>query len=278
MRKVLLAAAVLTSAVAVAPAAACTAFCAGVKGTVLVGNNEDYGNPRARMWFVPGKPGEYGRMLLGFDNGYPQGGMNEKGLWFDGFSAPRLEVAPTPEKEIYSGSIAEKALAECATVDEAVRLYEKYYRGDRSVILFADRTGAAAAIEPEAVVCKQDWYFVQTNFYRSRVAAGTEKCERFKIATRMLEESRGTLSVDLFRRILAATHQEGGATTQYSNIHDLNARVMYLYHFHNYENVVRIDLADELRKGAHKVEIPALFPRTHAAEAHAVWYEAQQKK
>ena len=259
-------------------APACTAICAAAKGKVLVGNNEDFGNPRSRLWFVPAEKGKYGRLLLGFNDGHAQGGMNEKGLIFDGFSTPRVEIAPSPEKEFWFGGLGDKALAECATVGEAIRLLGRLVGADRGVFLFADEHGDAAAIEPDGVFRKKDWFFVQTNFYQSRTPPGAASCERFKIARRMLEDSRGDISVDLFRRILAATHQEGGSTTQYSNIFDLKARVMYLYHFHNFENVVRIDLAEELRKGARKLEIPALFPRTYAAEAHARWFESQQKK
>ena len=245
---------------------------------VLAGNNEDWGNPRSRIWFVPAEKRAYGRMFVGFDNGFPQGGLNDQGLFFDGFATPRLEVAPTPDREMYFGNVASKALAECATVEEVVRLFDRYTRPDSAVFLFADRHGDAVAIEPAAAVRKKGWFFVQTNFYQSRTPPGTETCQRFKIATRMLEDSRGAISIDLFRRILAATHQEGNSPTQYSNIYDLTARVMYLYHFHNFENVVRIDLKEELRKGPHKLEIPSLFPRTHAAEAYARGYERERKK
>jgi hypothetical protein len=120
--------------------------------------------------------------------------------------------------------------------------------------------------------------FVQTNFYHSITPEGSETCGRYKIARRMLEESKGEVDVSLCRRILAATHQEGGSATQYSNIYDLKARVMHLFHFHNFENVVTLDLRKELAKGARKLEIPALFPRTHAAEAHARWYDSQNTK
>ena len=147
-----------------------------------------------------------------------------------------------------------------------------------TLYFFADESGDAAAVEPNGVVRKKGWFFVQTNFYQSGIPAGAETCERFKIATRMLLDSGGDISIDLFRGILAATHQEGPATTQYSNVYDLKARVMYLHHFHNHENVVRIDLATELQKGPRKLEIPSLFPRTYAAEAHAGWYDSQQKK
>ncbi len=42
---------------------------------------------------------------------------------------------------------------------------------------------------------------------------------------------------------------------------------MRLYHFHNFENEVVIDLAEELKKGAHAVELPSLFPETWAYTA-----------
>jgi penicillin V acylase-like amidase (Ntn superfamily) len=258
--------------------AACTAVCASSKGKVLVGNNEDFGNPRSRIWFVPAGNVQYGRLLVGFDSGNTQGGMNEKGLMFDGFATPTIDLPPSPDKQIWMGGLGEKALAECGTVEEVVRLLDRYYRGDRVVIFFADASGDAVAVEPAALVRKKDWFFVQTNFCQSRIPAASATCERFRIARRLLEESKGDINVDLFRRILAATHQEGGAPTQYSNIYDLRARTMYLYHFHNFENVVRIDLAEELRRGAHKMDIPALFPRTYAAETHERWYESQQNK
>jgi hypothetical protein len=238
---------------------ACTGVCASAKGLVLVENNEDYGNPNTRIWFEPGGKGGYGRVLVGFDNGYAQGGMNEKGLFFDGFATPKVARPPSPEKELWFGSLGDKALAECATVEEVVRMFARLALPDRAVLLFADANGDAAAIEPMAVVKKKDWYFVQTNFYRSMTAAGAETCWRYRRARQMLEDSRGEISVDLVRQILAATHQEGRSPTQYSNIYDLKARVMYLYHFHNFEEAVRIDLAEELKKGARRVAIGSLF-------------------
>ena len=74
---------------------ACTAFCAlDATGRVLVGNNEDYSNPRTKIRFVPATPGSYGRIYVGFDDMWPQGGMNERGLWFDGFATPAVNPAP----------------------------------------------------------------------------------------------------------------------------------------------------------------------------------------
>ena len=51
---------------------ACTAFCAVGNGQVLVGNNEDWYNPRTKIRFVPATPGSFGRMYVGFDDLAPQ--------------------------------------------------------------------------------------------------------------------------------------------------------------------------------------------------------------
>jgi len=76
-----------------------------------------------------------------------------------------------------------------------------------------------------------------------------------------------TPSVAHFRRILAATHQEGGSSTLYSYVADLRRGKIYLYHFHNLENVVILDVKQELARGRHVASIADYFPRTYAAEA-----------
>ena len=69
-----------------------------------------------------------------------------------------------------------------------------------------------------------------------------------------------TFSVDLFQKICGAVHQEGKNSTLYSTIYDLKRKVVYLYHFHDFDNVVVFDLEKELAKGERVVEMPTLFP------------------
>ena len=85
-------------------AQACTAFCAVGEGQILVGNNEDWDNPQTKIWFLPAKPGSYGRVYTGFDDMTPQGGMNERGLWFDAFSAPPMKAAAGSDLPRFSHS------------------------------------------------------------------------------------------------------------------------------------------------------------------------------
>ena len=247
---------------------ACTAFCAAGKGGVLVGNNEDYNNPRTKLWFVPARTGEFGRMYVGFDDLVPQGGMNERGLWFDGFAAPPQKVSSTLPH--FQGNIVDRAMAECSTVEEVVRLFSGYNRNSLSegVLMFADAAGDAVSIEANAMVRKSREHFVQTNFRLSQPESGAGD-RRFRTANAMLEGAGGDVSVDLFRRILASTRQKGPFPTLYSNIYELRSRTMHLYYFHDFERRVTFQLDEELRKGAHVLDIPDLFPRNADAEAFA---------
>jgi uncharacterized protein (TIGR03435 family) len=247
---------------------ACTAFCAvGQNGQVLVGNNEDWTNPRTKLWFVAAKQGSYGRMYVGFDDMWPQGGMNERGLWFDGFAVPPAKLKDAPDLPSFSGEIVDHAMATCSTVDEVVRLFSQYNRNflREGILMFADASGDAVSIEPDAMVRKANRHFVQTNFYQSRPRTGADD-KRFATASTMLETAGANISVDLFRRILSATQQR---TTLYSNVHDLKSRTMHLYYFHDFERAVTFNLADELKKGERVLDIPALFPRNTAAETFA---------
>ena len=250
-------------------ASACTAFTASNSRLVLVGNNEDDNNPFTVAWFIPAAiKGKYGRLYVGFDNFDPQGGMNERGLWFDAFAAAPPELRDSG-KPVFHGNLMDKAMAECSTVEEVVRLFEQYNRSFMKgfVLMFADAAGGSVIIEPAAILRKQGRYQVQTNFHQS-LPVPEYACARFRIANTMLKEAGERISVGLFRRILAATHEEQAYPTVYSNVYDLKRRVMYLYNFHNYENVVRIDLRAELQKGERAVSIRSLFPETNASSGY----------
>ncbi len=251
-------------------AEACTAFLAAQGDVVLAGNNEDYVNPRTKIWFVPAENGQHGRVYFGFDDLHPQGGMNEQGLFFDGFATAPRKVVRSADKPPYAGRLMDKVMAECATVEEVLAVFGRYNLAfmERAMLMFGDATGNSAIIEGDDVVAKKGRFQVITNFYQSQTPAGQEPCERYKIAVDMLSRSE-EVSVPLFRRILSAVHAEQESRTLYSNIYDLKRRVVYVYHFHNFENVVVFDLAEELKKGSRVLDLPALFPPTFAAEDFA---------
>ena len=62
---------------------ACTIFVLTDTNRVLFCNNEDWSDPKTRIWFLPAGDGYYGAVYVGFDNGWAQGGMNTQGLAYD---------------------------------------------------------------------------------------------------------------------------------------------------------------------------------------------------
>lgn len=258
----------------------CTVFFASNGCIVLGGNNEDGSNPNTKVWFLPPEDGKYGRVYFGYDNFVPQGGMNDQGLFFDFTATPPLEVVQSKGKEIYKGNLMDKIMEECATVEEALKVFDKYNLQSmrRSQTFIGDRKGNSAIIEGDEILRKTGKYQALTNFYQSKVKSGEYPCERYNIALEMLEKNKNKISVDLFRRILAAVHQEGEWKTLYSNIYDLKQGIIYLYHFHNFEEMVKIDLEEELNKGKHTYDLPSLFPRLFAAEQYQQKWKNKIKK
>lgn len=247
----------------------CTSFYYFNKNIALVGNNEDWKDPFSKVWFIPGTENSFGKVYFGFKDGGVQGGMNEKGLFFDGFATKYFEVNESDDKELYFGNLVEKVMNECSTVNEVIEIFEKYNLQfmSNSMFFFADKFGNSAIIEGDIIIRKQGKYQVCTNFYQSQTPVDSISCLRFKEANRILENIE---SVDLktAKTILANTHQEGKYPTQYSNVYDLINGKIYLYHYHNFENEVVINLEEELKKGKHSFEIPSLFPKSFAYGAY----------
>ena len=233
----------------------CTGISAAKGDTVLFGNNEDWQNTHTFYWIEPSQPGKYGGIYFGYNDFYAQGGMNEKGLCFDGFSTPYLKVDHSGRPS-YDKSIME----ECATVAEVVEVFKNYDMSWMSPcqFMYVDKTGASAIFEGDSIVYKEGDYQICTNFYQSNPSLGGYPCWRYNKAKSMFE-TNFEVSVEFFRSVLKATHQEGNYPTQYSNIYDLKNGIVYLYHFHNFDNAIIIDLAKAMANGATTCSIPDLF-------------------
>ncbi len=256
---------------ALSPAALpCTMFYAFHDGKAFAGNNEDFWISDTKVWFVPAEDGKHGGVYFGFEERFAQGGMNDQGLCFDGFATGSCPLKNQEGKESYDGNLIQKAMDECGTVEEVIALFERHDLRflENAMLMFADRHGDSVIIEGDELLRKEGRFQVVTNFYQSRSAPEAYTCPRYRLATEILEANE-ELSVDLCRRVLAAVHNEEGAPTQYSNVYDLTKGLVYVYHFHNFENAVVFDLAEELKTGARTLELPSLFPETFAASQFA---------
>lgn len=247
----------------------CTVFLATSGDSVLVGNNEDYGNPVINVWFLPASEATYGRFLIGTE-GVIQGGMNEYGLVYDSLTIPAVEVS-ADERPLYLGMWPIHALETCATVEEVVAFYEQHcFPGTwDGKVFFADAAGDAVAFEGAALVRKTGRFFVSTNFLQSQLDPAQITCDRFLTAGLMLESAE-TYTAECFRDILDAVHAEyhGGSGTIYSTIYDLEALTITCYLYHDYDQPVMFDLSEELAFGEHTFELREAFPGN---EAYEVW-------
>lgn len=58
--------------------------------------------------------------------------------------------------------------------------------------------------------------------------------------------------------------------TGYSQIADLKKGGFYFYQHHNFNQEVKIDLSEELKKGAHRITIKSLFPASTSEKMEPV--------
>lgn len=273
----------------------CTIFTASYGEKVLFGNNEDYTNPKTYYWVEPRSEGNYGGVYFGFENFSLQGGINEKGLSFDANALPKAHLNPHPELPAPPSEwVVETIMKKAATVEEAIDLAGLYQRGNWGIplkyqIILADAKGDAVVISarPDGELAftrkKQgDGYLVSTNFNRANPEnAYSYPCWRYDKAVEMLEkvEDENDLTVDYFKSILDAVHGEGASSnTLYSNIFDLRNGIIYLYHWHQYDEVVILNVAEQLTRGKLCIRISDLFSKETVDRALAEYQEYKDKE
>lgn len=260
---------------------ACSMFKVTQGSKTLVGNNEDYWNPNTRIWFEQGEATKFGAMYVGFDNFYPQGGMNEAGLVFDGFAMDFLAVTDTSGKvalvsadERYS--FTKNILQTCSKVSEVKEFLLKYklelYQS--SMLFFVDKSGDYLIVEGDSLILGNDPTYIQSNFYPSC----TKKEENVKIdfyqkGRKYLTENKADTSLAYCTNMMNAMHQDwavGG--TLYSTIYDLETGTISLYYHSDFDTVVTFDLKEELEKGNRSIKIPELFPKNTMAQNQLAEY------
>lgn len=255
----------------------CTVFMA-VRGTkILTGRNADTQNLAARMHVLPASSGKYGRIFLGYEGGQGIGsfinttGMNEQGLWYgssslySGSAFPvRNDIKNYYNKPTLNYDLIHYVMEVCSTVDEVIEYFTTYYypvwNGHH---LFVDRNGNSVIIEfgekDVVFIRRKNNYQAMTNFPNAdTLNARWYNCYRYRTAESMLASSN-KISIDLFRSICDAVHQEGKSPTSLSTVYDVISGDLYVYYFHNYEEVLVFNLYEELVKGENYYKIPDYY-------------------
>jgi len=259
---------------------ASTAFMA-VKGKrVLTGRNGDWGNLNIRMRVLPASEGKYGRIYLGAEGGQGIGGfinttgMNDQGLWYgatslyDGEALPvRNDIKNYYNKPTLNVDLVQRVMEVCSTVDEVIECFSTYYYPVwNGHDLFVDRYGNSVIIEfgeKDVVFIRRSGdHQVMTNFPNAdTLNARWYNCYRYKMSDRMLAETQN-ISTDFFRYVCDAVHLGGKNPTSLSTVYDVTTGDLYVYYFHNYEEVLVFNVYDELAKGEKYYILPDYFRQT----------------
>jgi hypothetical protein len=236
------------------PTTACTVFTIVGGERVLFCDNEDFSNPRTRIWFVPAadSTAKYGCVYLGFDDGWGQNGLNDQGLAYGWVAGFKEKWQRQPKMNSFDGKPCHRMLESCATVEEAVTFFENNWEESFSYgrLLVADRTGKSVILRAK------DGKLHAPIVTRSQ-GMGHRFGMRGNQATPMLAKiSQPTL--DDAARLLEFTRQEGVHATKYSVVFDLNTRDIWLYGFPKQTDAVQFNLPQQLTRPAHYYDIPEL--------------------
>lgn len=230
-------------------------------GKIYAVNHEDYFlDVDAYIQIEPKSNKKFARLWYGWDN-FAQGGINEKGLFFD--------AAVTPDQQRIKGygnpknNLGDEILATCSTIEEAIDLLEKEKIAlNNSHIMFGDKTGNAVVVEwvnGERILQRMvDNKLIITNYLLSDPEAGNYPCYRYKsIEDRIAQLEMGEGEINL----LKVGNTMGGAAqparefqkgrvggTVYTSFINITDNEFFLSYKLSNENVIRLDLNAEFTK------------------------------
>jgi hypothetical protein len=240
-------------------------------GKTMVGNNEDAWRENSRIWFEIGRNGQYGAAYVGHDDGFPQGGMNDAGLAYDGFSVYGRVLKPVVGKIRLGGALNEKVgflksiLQQCATVEEVQRFVNRYDRRvfDHGMLLFIDKKGDYLVVEVDTTILGHDPKYVLANFCPSLTPdPSVVTMGRYRRGVAFLSGKQDS-SLRFCTAMMDTMHEcrpRLGDGTTYTSIYDLSGGLIYLYFYHDYTHCVSFNLRRELEKGDHVLLMLSLFP------------------
>ncbi|MBL7840941.1 MAG: hypothetical protein JNJ75_12410 [Cyclobacteriaceae bacterium] len=238
---------------------ACTVFVLTDGKHTYFFNNEDFTNPKTRIWFVPEGKGHFGSAYVGFNDGEAQGGLNTKGLAFewvtvDGDSyTVDSNYVPDKKKIHLNVNTAQWMLERCKTVQEAIKFYQKYSEPAfaRTTLFIADKSGMSVIIGSK----NGNLYFDTT--IKSRGSGfGEATFDR-------LYKEGNTPSINEGAEILRQCVVPGDGGTKYSNSYDLKTGEIVFYNFANPNENTKLNLFEELKKGGHYYETSNISNQIH---------------
>jgi hypothetical protein len=258
------------------PLRACTIFCAKDQhGQVWAANNEDFYFFDFSTWIRvrPVTDSTLSFLYFGYpDTKFPQGGVNEAGLFYDANAVEPTKVKDPGSKIPFPGE-GEHAmmlyiLGHCKTVPEAIDLFRKYHTPWMAAgqINIADKVGNMGIITADSAWLTPGNFQVSTNYNLSHNDDDYKNCWRYPIAHSMLSTSEPSL--ELMTLICDSTSQRAGASTIYSNIHNLSTGEMWLYYSWDYERPYKTTFKDMMALGDTTILFRDLFSHQPVTQAY----------
>jgi len=139
-----------------------------INGRTYLGSNEDSWRPGSTIWFENKTFGNYGAVYVGYNDGFPQGGMNEAGLAFDGLTIYPKDVRLDPSKKTVANPTAfiKEIMQTYQTVEDIKKYASQFNRQpfNSSVLMFSDKFGRYLVIEPDTMIIGNDNKYIIANF------------------------------------------------------------------------------------------------------------------
>lgn len=240
---------------------------------VWVGNNEDEApTMNYRFYFINSTNKNYGYMLWSeFHNHpeydpimdqYPQGGLNEYGLFMDYTAIDEIPVKEDENKEIRTKEVINDILKSCKTVEEAITFINKYNLINlaSAQLYIADASGDYATVHGNYIVRKTSENFALTNYCIDE-SCTKEKCWRRETADNLLNTKGKQFELEDIKNILNSTAQKSTSDiiTNYSMAVNLKTQTIYLYYKTDFSQYATIPLSSAIKKEKYFKDIQDYF-------------------
>ena len=266
-RKIIIIIALILYALPIFPQ--CSIFAVSNGEKILIGNNEDYGPAKKRIWINPSEQGNYGTIMFGFDEGYNnyEGGVNDQGLFIDGAAINPTDWVSNSDKDSIPARVLFKTvLGKCKNYEDVEQLANNFNIPSLKTAQFfvADKDGKCGVLiyheKKQQLIKMQGDFQIVTNFHYGNGPDPYMPERRYNIGYKMLKESK-YYSIEGFEQILFALHQNGRYEnpTSYSSIYDLKNNKIYVYNFYNFFEPYIIDMNKIFEDGEKVVNFSDVF-------------------
>lgn len=246
---------------------ACSICKVTINGRTYLGNNEDSWRIGSRVWFENKTFGNFGAVYVGYGDNFPQGGMNEARLAFDGLTIyPKsLNLDPSKTTETNSNKFIREIMQNCTTVEDVRNYAIKFNRPfNGGVVLFADKFGKYLVMEPDTMTIGNDAKYIIANFCPTTTSDKQKlNFERYKRGNDFLLNHTNDTCSNYCLALVDTMHESRnkiGDGTMYSFIADLEEGTFSLYFYHDFKHNREFNLKTELAKGNHSFEMLDIFP------------------